>query len=334
MWNKLKRLAWLRLGLSIVFAAGLALIATLALHGLSGKPRTLTSIDARTELISFSVFNPDLAILYAQGFRIVSWPDGTLDSQCAAGAFMPGVGSRVTYQRIDKTPLLVIVEGEGTFRKADDEILPFNGELFLMADPKCDASLMANRLPVWGPGRIGSAFSMRSDGPSPTLLSGTLDVFGRTVSVPLWGNGGAIYVAIEDMAIPAGSLIQTDPITATNASSRAPNSDAAMFGFVGLSDEPGLSVSVSTESPELSITPPGARADSSHIDLSLFVQVINDPVFLKIQLFFALAFLIWPALMDAITLAHSRSENESADDGVTQPSSGGALFPTNKELTP
>lgn len=334
MWNKLKRLAWLRLGLSIVFAAGLALLATLALHVLSGKPRTLASIDARTELVSFSVFNPDLAILYAQGFRIVGWPDGTLDDQCADGAFLPGVGSRVTYQRIDKSPLSASVEGEGALRKPNGEIIPFDGELILLADAGCSDSLLANRLPVWGPGRIGSAFSMRSDGPSPTLLSGTIDVFGRTVAVPIWGNGGAIYVAIEDMAIPAGSLIQTDAMPASSNSSRAPNSEAAMFGFVELSDEPALSVSVSTESPELSITPPGARADSSRIDLSLFVQVVNDPVFLKIQLFFALAFLLWPALMDAINLAHSRSEHETAEDGDAEPSCSGGCLSNNKETSP
>ncbi|UHS59192.1 hypothetical protein [Agrobacterium vaccinii] len=332
MLNKLKRLAWLRVGLSILFAAVIALVATLAVHSLSGKPRILTSIDARTEFISFTVFNPDLAILYAQGFKIVGWPDETLENQCAEGAFLPGIGSKVTYQRIDKGSLVAIVEGEGKLRKSSGEIVPFEGELVLIADPQCNASLLSNRLPVWGPGRIGSVFAMRADGPSPTLLSGTIDVFGRTVAVPFWGSGGAIYVAIEDMAIPAGSLIQTDALTVGDTGSPASNSEAAMFGFVELSDDSGLSISVSTESPELSITPPGAKADSNRIDLSLFVQVVNDPVFLKIQLFLALAFLLWPAIMDAINLAHSRSGEETVEKSALELSNDGLLIQNTKVL--
>lgn len=335
MWNSLKQLAWLRLGTSIGLALGLAFLVTFALHLVSGKPRTLTSIEARSEFVSFTVFNPDLAILYAQGFRIFSWPDGELDNECVNGAFLPGVGARVTYQRSAKGPLLATIEGEGKLRRLSGDILPFDGELMLVADAdKCRSPLLANRLPVWGPGRIGSAFSMRSDGPSPALLSGTLDVFGRTVAFPFWGKGGAIYAAIEDMAIPAGSLIQTDGMPAGNGGSSLPNSEAAMFGFVELSEEPGLSVSVSTESPQLSITPPGARADSSRIDLSLFVQVINDPIFLKIQLFFALAFLLWPALMDAINLVHSRSDDVNVEDGSAKPSAGDPPLPANKAVAP
>ena len=335
MWSKLKGLAWFRLGASIALAVALALLATLVLHALSGKPRTLTSIEARSEYVSFSVINPELAILYAQGLRIVSWPDGQLDNQCAQGAFLPDVGSRVSYQRIGDQALSISVDGKGKLRKSSNEVLPFDGELILMVDCLCADALIANRLPVWGPGQIGSAFSMRSDGPSPTLLNGTLDVFGRTMDMPLWGGAGAIYAAIDDMAIPPGSVIQTDAAATYREGADTPDPEAAMFGFVELSDASGLAVSISTESPQLSITPPGARADSSRVDLSLFVQVLNDPVFLKIQLFFVLAFVLWPALMDAINLAHSRAgETNNLDRAGSKTSGVNNVIPDHQATGP
>ncbi|MBC7282747.1 hypothetical protein [Hoeflea sp.] len=319
MWSRPERIAWRRIGASIGLAVGLALLVSLALHLMSDNPKTLASIKAESEIVSFAVSNPELAILYGQGFRIANWPDGSLDDVCSEGAFLPGVGARVSYQRIETNPLQVTVEGTGDFRKATGETVSFAGELILIADVTCAPDLLSRRLPVWGPGSIGARFAMRSDGPGPTLLSGELDVFGRTIDVPMLDGGGSIYVAIEEMQIPPGSLIETDAARLEGDKDLAPNPEAAMFGFITVSDQPGLVVSVSTESLELTITPPGGRANSSRVDLGLLVQLINDPVFLKIQLFFVLAFVLWPMLMDAISLAYSRPDRMDPGDPPSLP---------------
>jgi hypothetical protein len=302
MLNNLGRLPWLRVGVSLALATLLAFGAVWGLFWFYGKPSTLTSIKARSELVTFDVFNPELAIIHAQGLRIGSWPDASRDDQCGAGAFLPGVGAKVTYQRVEQGALQITIEGAGELRTPAGGTVPFEGELLLFHDASCQPGLLANRLPVWGPGKIGSPFSMRSDGPGPILLSATLDVFGRTIDVPFFGKSGSIYVAIEEMAIPPGSFIESDrPLDGANEE-LALNPEGAMFGFVELSGEPGLSVFVSTESRQLGVTTPGARANSSRIDLGLFVQVLNDPGFLKIQLSFALLLLLAPKLTSAVDL--------------------------------
>ncbi|MCY0093249.1 hypothetical protein [Hoeflea ulvae] len=333
MWSKLEHIAWRRIGVSIGLAVGLALLASYALHRISDTPKTLTSIKAESEIVSFAVSNPELAILYGQGFRIAIWPDGSFDGACAEGAFLPGVGSMVTYQRIDKNPLRVTVEGTGDFRRETGETVSFAGELILLADVTCAPDLLSRRLPIWGPGSIGARFAMRSDGPAPVFLSGDLDVFGRTIDVPILDGGGSIYVAIEEMEIPPGSLIETDAAPIEGDKDLALNPEAAMFGFIKVpEDKPGLAVSVSTESLTLTITPPGGRANSSRVDLSLLVQLINDPVFLKLQLFFVLPFLLWPMFMDAINLAYSRQEKMDPDEPPSEPDIQAAP-PENKEAT-
>jgi len=313
MWSRFRRLAWARLGVSVALAVLLAALASYALHALSDNPRTLTAISARSEYASFSVFNPDLAIIYAKGLRIVTSSEANVENQCGSGVILPGVGSRVSYQRIEKNLLLITIEGKGELRDPRGKGLFFDGEIILQTDVTCDGAMLTNRLPIWGPGKIGSPFAMRSDGPSPTLLSGTLDVFGRTISVPVLNNSGSIYAAIDDMAIPPGSVVESERHRTRGGSLAVPDSESAMFGFIEVSEEPGFAISVSTESPELSITPPGARSNSSRIDLSLFVQVLNDPVFLQIQLFFVLLFLLWPIFIDAVGLAYSRNDESGSE---------------------
>lgn len=305
MWNRFHRISWHPIATSFGLAALLATGATSALFWFSAQSTTLTSIKAKSELVAFSVFNPELAIIYASGLRVSSWPDGSQDDQCFDGAFLPGVGAQVTYLRTENGPFQILIEGKGELRKPQGDIIPFDGELLLFRDHGC-GELLAERFPVWGPGKIGSPFSMRSDGPGPVLISATLNVFGRTIDVPLLGDGGALYAAIEEMAIPPGSLIESEKLGGRDSQASTDDAEAAMFGFVELSeDEPGFSVSVSTESRELRVTTPGARSNSSKIDLGLFVQASNDPGFLKVQLFVVLIFALWPFSMEMLKEAVS-----------------------------
>lgn len=313
MLTRLKSIGGNPIAASFGVAALLATAATSALFWFSANSTTLTSIKANSEIVSFSVFNPELAIIYAKGLKVSTWSgDENRENQCFEGAFLPGVGAQVTYLRTENDPLQIIIEGKGELRSPQGSVVPFDGELLLFRDNDECGTLQAERFPVWGPGQIGSPFSMRGDGPGPILVSGSLDVFGRTLNLPLLGDGGSLYAAIEGMAVPPGSLIET------NVREGAPGNDdaeAAMFGFIEVSDtDPGFSVSVSTESRELRLTPPGARADSSRIDLGLFVQALNDPGFLKVQLFFIFMFALWPFAIELIrsaTTALSKPHVES-----------------------
>ncbi|WP_289730289.1 hypothetical protein [Rhizobium sp. S163] len=302
MLNRLRQLPWLHGCASLLLATVLAFGAIWGLFWFYGQPRTMTSIKAESELVTFHVFNPELAIIYAQGLRISSWPDGSRDGQCGDGAVLPGIGAEVSYQRVEQAPLQVTVEGAGELRLSTGETVPFDGELLMFRDPSCAAGLLANRLPIWGPGKIGSPFSMRSDGPGPILLSATLDVFGRTIDVPLFGRSGAIYAAVEGMEIPPGSFIESDRPVEGARQEMGLDPAGAMFGFIDLSEKPGFSVFVSTESRQLGVTTPGARTGISRIDLSLFVQVVNDPGFLKIQLSLALLLFLVPKVIGAADL--------------------------------
>lgn len=315
MLTRFKRLCRNPIAASFGVAALLATAATSALFWFSANSTTLTSIKANTEIVSFSVFNPELAIIYARGLKVSTWPDDeSRENQCFEGAFLPGVGAQVTYLRTENGPLQITIEGRGELRSPQGNVVPFDGELLLFRDNEECGTLQAERFPVWGPGQIGSPFSMRGDGPGPILVSGSLDVFGRTLNLPLLGDGGSLYAAIEGMAVPPGSLIET------NVGEGVPGNDdaeAAMFGFIEVNEtDPGFSLSVSTESRELRLTPPGARADSSRIDLGLFVQALNDPGFLKIQLFFIFMFALWPFAIELIRSASSaisKAEDESKD---------------------
>lgn len=320
MLNRFKHLCRNPIAASFGMAALLATAATSSLFWFSANSTTLTSIKANTEIVSFTVFNPELAIIYAQGLKVSSWPDDeSRDNQCFDGAFLPGVGTQVTYSRTGDAPFQISIEGKGELRSPQGDVAPFDGELLLFQEYESCGKLQSDRFPVWGPGKIGSPFSMRSDGPGPVLVSGTLDVFGRTLDVPLLGDGGSLYVAINEMAIPPGSLIETKRSSGGTNPPSIDDADAAMFGFVELTEHaPGFSVSVSTESRELRLTPPGARADSSKIDLGLFVQALNDPGFLKIQLFFIFMFALWPFVIELIRSASpAASEPEDGSKSAT-----------------
>ncbi|WP_395517831.1 hypothetical protein [Pseudorhizobium flavum] len=273
---------------------------------LVSKPQTFAVIDARSEYVEFSVFNPELSIIYGSGLRVSSWSDDSEDGQCVEGALLPGVMSLVSYQRIAERELVVTISGKGE-RLNGGIATPFNGEVVLYTDAEECGALTTSRFPIWGPGKIGSSLTMRSDGPGPILLEGTLETFGRTVDLWPFGRGGAIYSAGEPLTIPSGGFVESD---AENFDSlgKIPDEQTALFGYVSMSDEPGLSVQVTTETPRLQVSTPGVREDSSRIEVGLFAQVLNDPTILAGQLTLVLLVLLWPITIDLVGLAFSGSD--------------------------
>ncbi len=311
-------ISWGRVATSFLLAMALS-VAALGILSLVHKPQTFAVIDARSEYMEFSVFNPELSFIYAAGLRISSWPDGSRDEKCASGTLVPDIMSRVSYQRVENQGLVILVDGKGELRLDGGTAASFDGEVVLFADASC-GSLLSNRFPVWGPGKIGSAFAMRSDGPGPILLEGSLATYGRTIDLWPFGRGGAIYSATDEpLAIPSGGHIETNT-KALQAEDPVADELTALFGYVTLSDEPGLAVHVTTETPRLQISTPGAQPNSSRIEVGLFAQVLNDPTILAAQILLILLVLLWPITIDLVGLAVSgRDEGAAARPDATSP---------------
>lgn len=161
IWNSISILAWRRVGASFGLALLLSLIVNFLLLWFAAQPHTLAVINGRSEFASFSVFNPELTIIYGNGLRISSWPDSSRDGKCAEGAVLPGVLSIVSYQRVEQNVLQITVNGPGELRLDDSRTEPFDGEVILYEDAEC-GQLVSKRFPIWGPGKVGSAFSMQS----------------------------------------------------------------------------------------------------------------------------------------------------------------------------
>lgn len=339
-WSeRLKSLSWLRVCLSFVFAILFSLL-TLGLLSIVRTPQTFAVIKARSEIMEFKVFNPDLSIIYGGGLRISSWPDSAaqLDKACVKGAIIPAVMSSITYQRIDGGELVIIVNGKGDLRRDDGKVIPFDGELVLFndlsnpADTKLEAcgNLTSNKFPIWGPGRIGAGLSMRSDGPGPILLEGELATFGRTIDLgPL--KGGAMYAAGEPIGLPSGGYVDSNGFEGDD-DKHVPAEQTALFGYVSHSaDEPGLGVNVTTETPRLQLSTPGVRQDSNRIEIGLFAQVLNDPSILAIQLFAVLFALFWPISIDLIGLAVSK-DGDQEKSVATMPHQSDAISEANPHV--
>lgn len=316
IWNnRLRSLAWGRVGISLLLAVIFSVLAVLVVHKV-GKPQTFAVINARSEVLSYSVFNPELAIIYGSGLKISSWPDGggvSRDGQCVGGAIIPDVMATVTYQRIEKNVIQISIDGKGELRSDQDSVAGFDGELVLYRDAEC-GDPVSNRFPIWGPGKIGSAFAMRSDGPGPILLSGSLEIFGRTIDLGPFRGGGAMYPATQPLTIPSGGYIESNRPGDREQSSNVAAEDTALFGYVSLSDEDGLGIHVTTETPELQISTPGVKENTNRIEIGLFAQVLNDPNILAIQLGLVLLALLWPISISAVSLALSRPERETHSD--------------------
>lgn len=324
--DRFKAISWRRVATSFLLAIVLS-VATVGILSLVRKPQTFAVIDARSEFMEFSVFNPELSFIYGTGFRISSWPDGSKDGKCASGALAPDVMSRVSYQRVEKQGLVVLIDGKGEHRLDDGSAGSFDGEVLLYADATC-GQLISNRFPIWGPGKIGSAFSMRSDGPGPILLEGSLATYGRTIDLWPFGRGGAIYSAAEPLTIPSGGYIESNA-KALQAEDPVADELTALFGYVALSDEPGLAVHVTTETPRLQISTPGAQPNSSRIEVGLFAQVLNDPTILAAQIFLILLVLLWPITIDLVGLAVS-----GGDEGASAKTDAAKLTPAETPNAP
>lgn len=287
----------LGLGVALSFATLLALIAALSLLS---EPSTHSVIRAESEKARFTVANAQQASFMLSGFRIFG--EDEYDGQCVAEALgenwalEPQLGVEMTYTVLRDGRLLVELRGFEDGRESailrgvgpDGRTVARSAQydLVLRDDGECGA-LRARRLPIWGPGEIGGEPIFRGDGPTATLLSGSLDMYGRAtpyVLDPLSLIGfesdetrrllaeddRSIYPSLSSaFQIPPGSRVST-------LLGDADPSLRALRGFV-IQDGFAFQVEASTESPEVYFFPPGAGKRPDRVKMSLLSQIGNDP---------------------------------------------------------
>lgn len=295
-----------RLVLGVALSLGTLVALILALSFLS-EPSTLSVIEAESETVSFTVANPGQASFQIRGFRIFG--EGDFDGECvgdalgAAWSAEPQIDVQVVYSLITHSDgdrrLLVEMRGfeddrEAVILRGRDEsgapsALSVPYDVALRDDPDCGPRA-ATRLPIWGAGEIGGAPTFRADGPAPTLISGSLEMYGRAVPYNLdvtrffGGDDPSLARAMSDdrslyasltsaFQIPPGSRVSTlvgeaDPALKALRGFAIPDDGAAART---------LTVNVSTESPEVFFFPPGAGTRPDRLKMSLLSQIGNDP---------------------------------------------------------
>lgn len=307
IWSSaLQILAWQRVVAAFAISVVLTVLS-LWVFGSLGGPRTFAVIQANSEYLKYRVFNTQLASFPADGFRVGLADDTALEGQCLTGMVEPRLDGTVEYIRRTGSELIISLSAGGITSSG----VSMDGPTSLVADETCSEATPV-LLPVWGPGQVGDTFTVRSDGFGPILLSGSLEVFGRTIDLGWFGQGGAVYSASSDpMTIPPGGWLWTDGGDAAKGSDLPPE-EAALFGYVDRQAEHGLNVRVTTESPLLQIIAPGGRLDPGRIEIGLFAQALNDPNILRAQFALLIFLLLFPIMIDLVALATSRERTDAS----------------------
>lgn len=320
-------------------ALALAALAPLAWVVLQiGDPSTLSVLRAESEIARFRVANPTAASFPISGFKL--FDDGALDGRCAAdaigrnSALEPALNAMVRYRigpggRIaidieaaagqgDGAPRTALLRGIDAASGQRRRLAAVGDLLELEQDPDC-GSVSARRLPIWGPGEIGGVPTFRGDGPTPTLLNGALDIYGRASQsspLALFGvidqrrllaaDNRALYASGgSSLQIPPGSRISTEAID--NGEEGADPSLRVLRGFA-TPGEGRFRIDVSTEAEELYFYPPGAGKSAERIRMSRLSQLANDP---NLQLLFQV--IVWfivvlPIALELVRPLFARSD--------------------------
>ncbi|WP_119461353.1 hypothetical protein [Rhodospirillaceae bacterium SYSU D60014] len=282
-----------------------------------GRVPTLSIINAQVEKIEFRVSNAEQAVISVDNMRLSTEAAGPI--ACGRKEIEPALGSLVTYTSRRDEPLVIEVEnyrriGSQARRDAADE----EKAIALVAEGCGSAQGM--RLPVFGPGRLGDRLSQRFEGWSYLLLSGSLNVYGRTLSIPLpsFSAGGALYPAFsEPILLPAGSELDT-------MLGAASDPRTALVGFATVTSGEPLDVAVSTAAEQINVHPPGSGTDPIRIEIGTFTQILNDPNVLRLSAYILILVLLLPIMIGLVSLAADEREREKPDPVSTALQGAGA----------
>lgn len=328
-----------RFVLSVLLAAA-TLVGLMYLTRDVADPGALSVITARTQTASFTVANPGQSSFYVDGFRLFS-PGEPWNGECAEDALGPNwavepqLGTRLRYDVIDKDRIYIEIRAIDFDSEAERAVLrglapddtprsvSVGGDMALRADVSCRGA-RTTRLPIWGPGEIGDLPTFRVEGPTPTLLDGEVEIYGRSAeggSLPLvrWLRESVLgekftgerplYASLSNaFKIPPGSRVTTEL-------GEADQSLKALRGFAIIDKDSSeavvMSVNVSTEAPTLFIYSPGSSGrEPDRLEMSQLSQLTNDPnLQFLLQLIIAFA-VILPITMEAVRPLFARSDED------------------------
>ncbi len=260
------------------FIGGLLGTAVLALIvWLLSGPGTLVVVTAETQSMSYTVAVPSQAVFAVRDYQLIDLV-GADPPKCISGLIEPPDRAVVTYLHTSEG-IVVAVEADDAKRAATWRELGLEGQpsvdlssaFTLVPAPATCGEAMAGRLPIWGDATLGGELRPPStvDDLSPTLLSGSVAVFGRTLF------GGRLYPS-QTINLPAGARLASDR--------DLPERERAWWGLVHFDPDKRLSMQVtaSTEARRLELIAPGARIEPSVIEVRTLSRVLNDPFLLTL----------------------------------------------------
>jgi hypothetical protein len=297
IWKHLKSELELFLWLAPVVITMFILLVFWRARNVHGVSR----VSAQTELISFTVINPEVVNIPVRGVRISSG-SSQIVGKCISGSLSPVLNAQVAYGRSGWGPLIIRV---GFTDHADtstaalftawgqDRRIALPSPVELVFDPGCklpdkddehidlSKSPAPYNLPVFGRAVIGSeSHPMANDYPEPaTLITAKVTVSARATPLIF---PGALY-QVDTFDLPVGSRIDARldagglRAAATNGNPEDVEAGANWAGIVYLDlSKPGLSVEVETDTTSLRIIRPNSAAPDI-VRVTGVKEVFEDP---------------------------------------------------------
>jgi hypothetical protein len=301
----------------IVWTAALFAVYLIILWRLP-EPQIISMLEAVSERVVVTVLDQRQAS-FIVGRTKLSGEKVANGGACVAGLVRPVRGATVAYTRLGKAEGIRIeifppgqnddaVVAEFIAANSNDSGEPLRGVVaFEPAQGDCEQVGDAiARLPIHGRLRVGEEQLPPARAralPASLLHTGTLSVAANAMT---FGIVKPTVYPVTTVTLPVGSRIEVSP---------EHNQDPRSFwwGFVQVPhDAPALSVRAATEAPSLEVYRPASNG-SSHIEVGLLVQLLNDPNLARLQLIAAvLVFLFYLIVtLNEVISAPARGEPQT-----------------------
>ena len=285
IWNKNRK--W------VLFVFGLSIVLFL-IYFCVPAPDTVMTVEARTRAIEFEVINPTAAsIRFAVPVCVKRTPRD--NGEFLTGFVEPMPGAKALYRFYGDYLILRYINGEkvaarfstGNPRAAIDLTGAATISLVEGCERGSKPAAQPMRLPIWGSASMGEVVTSATDVGKASdqggiLLGGAVQLFGKTTTLSFWGNSRPELYFAAKIELPVGSRL---------AGEREETGGAAWWGFALYSgwSEPtaanaALDVAASSEAKRLVLSRMGSQHRGEVLEVGYFVQVFNDPLYLRIQL--------------------------------------------------
>ena len=317
MFDSMFKTMFLRLG--VAATASLAMITiVLFLAWLFAGRTPMTVIRAETQVFKYAVDNPALSALTVSGLTLRS--DDDLDRSCLVGEFEPEQGALMRFALEDDKLRITVSPPEGSddvagrMQRSGEGLQPaalaqnsvLRGEVEFVEALGCgnggsDAERI-QRIVVWGAGVVGEPVGReRGDATRPILLSGSLEIFGRSVGIV--SGGGALYSIVDKpLPLPPGVVV-----TPRDSAGGGDETDIPMNGFAERNGD-RFNYSAVTFSEEIGVAGPAQQ--KSFVGLSVWDRLFKDPSMQNIQLLLLALAALMPVFLEAYQRARGDASSE------------------------